>query len=619
VEPFINEQHAVENVDCSRLRAGVLVSGRYEIISHLGCGGMGTVYKARHVEIDRVVAVKFLHPRYASSLAAVKRFQREARLISALSHKNILTVYGFGEFEGVVYLAMEFVHGQSLGQIIKDNGPMQVNQALPLLLQICDAMSHAHSSEILHRDLKPDNVIVSVESDTRSVRVLDFGLAKFLGGMDTQRLTRTGEVVGDPRYMSPEQCQGQELDGRSDMYSFGCLMYELFTGKVPFDDDDVTAVMHKHLSTDPKSFSICLGLPAAIEAITFTAMAKDRRDRYESFGSVKEALKKFSDTPELAIEPPRRRRSQRTLLSARGITLCLLVLLLGLAGLARLAVSDGEWSAFSARVQYAFATNPTDRIKYCLSIADQYKRNSDYDSARSYYAEAAQLATRNAKLLLAARSYAALGDTYAAQNLQQQAGDSYAKSLSSVLQLVRKGEQGDELQDISISALRGLAKCEPLQAVQMADELSSAYDSQNMRGRARDVWKVVLAVTSNEVKPNILVSLGKLSFQDGRKDEATANFDRALNMTSDRHRRWSLMQIISSYLMTHGENALALVYLNRLLNETSGTAYPVMSELKSHIAECQSRIDRSTPAGHSSSKSKSAQTRSVELGAGSQR
>jgi serine/threonine-protein kinase len=262
------------------LARGVIIDSRYEILELLGAGGMGTVYKARHLDLNRLAAIKVLHPRYTADAGAVRRFQREARIISKLKHENILSIFGFGGFEQSVYLAMEYVQGVSLGQLVFERKAIQPGEALQYFVQIADAMQHAHDNGVLHRDLKPDNVmmVVSENSDV-SPRVVDFGLAKLLDGSDRQRLTRTGEVVGDPRYMSPEQCRGEELDGRSDIYSFGCLMYEVLSGQVPYDFEDPVAIMHNHVSSQPAPFARKQNLPLALESICFKAMTKNRNQR----------------------------------------------------------------------------------------------------------------------------------------------------------------------------------------------------------------------------------------------------------------------------------------------------------------------------------------------------
>lgn len=195
--------------------------------------------------------------------------------------------------------------------MIDARGAIPHSEAVHLLLQICSAMAHAHANGVLHRDLKPDNVMIIDEPGSPPVaKVIDFGLSKLVDGIPGQRLTRTGEVVGDPRYMSPEQCRGDLLDERSDVYSFGCLMYELLTGMIPFNAADPVAIMQKQLEEDALPFAPEREVPEALEAITFIALSKDRGDRYESFADITEALTKFVASPDMKVAVPKRRKNK---------------------------------------------------------------------------------------------------------------------------------------------------------------------------------------------------------------------------------------------------------------------------------------------------------------------
>ncbi|MFN8659904.1 MAG: serine/threonine-protein kinase [Candidatus Obscuribacterales bacterium] len=301
----MTDQFETDEATAQHLQTGTILDGKYEILSYIGCGGMGSIYKARHSELGNLVAIKIVHGRFAANPEAVKRFQNEARFIASLRHKNILTVYSFGSIDGLVYMAMEFVKGRSLSDRLYDVGPFTPAEALPIFLQVCDAMIAAHKVDVLHRDLKPANVMLVEESDgTVCAKVVDFGLAKLLDGGEGQRLTQTGEVVGDPHYMSPEQAQGGKLDARADVYSFGCLMYELLTGEPPFTADSPVAVLYKQISEHPQPFAQRRKLPAALEAITFTCMSKSAAQRYDSFATLQAVLSEFLQNPNLKVTAP---------------------------------------------------------------------------------------------------------------------------------------------------------------------------------------------------------------------------------------------------------------------------------------------------------------------------
>ncbi len=294
-EPLISNSHP-----SGVLRAGYILGDRYRIEGCIGAGGMGGVYKATHIELRNTVAIKVMHSRFSVDQNAVARFHREAKIISGLHHKNILSVYSFGSADGLLYLAMEFIDGRSLGDLIREQKlRSQKNNAIAILLQICDAMAYAHHQHVLHRDLKPDNVLITKADQT--AKVVDFGLAK-LTDEEMQRLTSTGLVVGDPRYMSPEQSQGKPVDGRSDIYSFGCLMYELLAGRCPFDADAPVAILFKQISENPELFADETNLSRSLQAITLQCMQKDPQLRYQSFEEIAVQLQILASDPDAKVE-----------------------------------------------------------------------------------------------------------------------------------------------------------------------------------------------------------------------------------------------------------------------------------------------------------------------------
>lgn len=285
-------------------KVGTTVDNKYLLTEYLGCGGTGSVYKAHHIELDNDVALKIMHARFSADAEAVKRFQREAQIIAELRHRNIVSVFAFGAVDGLLYMVMELLQGISLHQAIAESPSCSLTppEVLPILLQVCSAMTYAHQNGVLHRDLKPDNVIIVPQKDgTKIAKVVDFGLARLVDGSEIQRLTQTGEVVGDPNYMSPEQAQGHQLDGRSDVYSFGCLLYETFTGQPPFIADNPVVTLMKQVTSAPEPFAKRKNLPPALESITMKAMAKKPEHRFDSFETIADVLKQFSENPDMRI------------------------------------------------------------------------------------------------------------------------------------------------------------------------------------------------------------------------------------------------------------------------------------------------------------------------------
>ena len=219
---------------------GKEIAGQFRILQRIGSGGMGAVYKAEQPEMNRFVAIKILHPKYVSRPDLVSRFRREARAMSHLSHPNTARVYMYGQLEdGACYIVMEYLEGKNLAQITRAEGMLQPARAVNIMVQVCGALEEAHRQGIVHRDLKPENIFLTSQGGIADFpKVLDFGLAKV-----TERemrpgsliLTQEGMVFGTPEFMSPEQARGQTLDARSDIYSLGCILYEMLTGKLPFD------------------------------------------------------------------------------------------------------------------------------------------------------------------------------------------------------------------------------------------------------------------------------------------------------------------------------------------------------------------------------------------------
>ncbi len=255
------------------------IVGNYEIQRELGRGGMGVVYKANEQSLARVVALKVLPAHLSADDLFVKRFQREAKSAARLTHPNIVTVYAVGQHAGMHYIAMEYVKGRTISDIQREQGKFEVKEALELVAQAADALAFAHENDIVHRDIKPQNIMID---SVGRVKVMDFGLAKILAEHGTE-LTSQGALLGTPKYMSPEQCRGEELDPRTDVFSLGIMFYEMLAGKAPFTAETPIALVRQIIDTECTPLSTAIpGVPAPIEAIVSRMMAKDRAVRYGS-------------------------------------------------------------------------------------------------------------------------------------------------------------------------------------------------------------------------------------------------------------------------------------------------------------------------------------------------
>lgn len=260
---------------------GRIING-YLVQEEIGRGGMGVVFKAQQLSVDRAVALKFLSARVADDERVIARFMREAKAAGKLAHPNVVSVYDAGFAEGLHYIAMELVDGSSVRQKIKDNGPLSEDDALSIGAQMAEALRFAHDRGVLHRDVKPDNFLI----DRRGhVRLADLGLARFVGNPDITELTQDGTTLGTPQYMSPEQCKGVGVDARSDLYSLGASLYLMVTGKAPFDGGGPGAVIAKVLTEKPPPIrEVNPALSPAFVWLVETLMAKDPKSRFANAG-----------------------------------------------------------------------------------------------------------------------------------------------------------------------------------------------------------------------------------------------------------------------------------------------------------------------------------------------
>ncbi len=262
-------------------------NGRYKIIEKVGGGGMADVYRAEDQVLGRTVALKILHKQFASDEGFLERFRREARAAAKLTHPNIVSIYDVGEDGGVHFIVMEYVHGMTLKKLIQKDAPLSTEKVVHIAMQIAKAMEFAHEHEIIHRDIKPQNVIIT---DNGEIKVTDFGIAR-AGSSST--MTRTGAVMGTAHYISPEQAQGSIVGPTTDIYSLGVVMYEMATGELPFRGENPVSVALKHINDTPMPPRSVFGdIPPSLEGVIIKCMAKNPNERYRSAESVRDDLKR---------------------------------------------------------------------------------------------------------------------------------------------------------------------------------------------------------------------------------------------------------------------------------------------------------------------------------------
>ena len=275
---------------------GKVVSDRYRIIKKLGEGGMGAVYLAEHVFIEKKVALKVLSPEFARKADLTARFLQEAKSASRIGHENVIDISDFGlSSEGLVYFAMEYLKGQDLGQAVRASGAMSWSRAQPIVVQICKALGAAHAQGIIHRDMKPENVfLIDREGRPDFVKLLDFGIAKVqTEGDEGPKLTRTGMIFGTPEYMAPEQAEGKVCDQRADLYAVGCVINHLIAGQPPFQAENFVGMLTKHLLEQPKPPSTLnprMGIVPELDALVLKALSKQPDQRYQNMAELRAAV-----------------------------------------------------------------------------------------------------------------------------------------------------------------------------------------------------------------------------------------------------------------------------------------------------------------------------------------
>ena len=335
---------------------GVVLDDSYELLERLGEGGIGTVYRARRLRIGDEVAVKILHARFDPEPGAVERFRREARSAAAVNHPNVVSVHDFRQSQAngtPAYIVMELVRGRSLRELLRLEGRLSHERAVALMRDVCAGVGAAHRQGYVHRDLKPDNVIVEpapAEGERETAKVVDFGIAKMRDAAAELSLTQTGTVVGTPYYMSPEQCRGEEADERSDVYSLGAMLHEMLAGSPPFVSNSLHGLITKHLTEEPPAFAPQLNVPHALQAACRRALSKDPSQRQPNATALGRELQAalapraagdqlqahaMTTTPVVPAGPPPSWSAPREQKSggAKWLVVGLFVLLLGGAGL----------------------------------------------------------------------------------------------------------------------------------------------------------------------------------------------------------------------------------------------------------------------------------------------
>jgi len=301
------------------LTTGSTFAERYQIIEELGKGGMGKVYKVLDKEINAKVALKLINPEISADKKTIDRFRNELKLSRDITHKNVCRMYDLNKEERVYYITMEYVSGEDLKSFIRRAGPLGVGKTTFIAKQMCDGLAEAHKLGVVHRDLKPQNIMIDREGNAR---IMDFGIARSL---KAKGITGTGMMIGTPEYMSPEQAEAKEIDNRSDIYSIGVILYEMVTGRVPFEGDTPLSIAMKHKSELPQNpKELNAQIPDNISRLILKCLEKDKDKRYQNAEEV------FSDLAgiEEGIPSTERVVPKRKPITSKEITVTLWLLLL---------------------------------------------------------------------------------------------------------------------------------------------------------------------------------------------------------------------------------------------------------------------------------------------------
>jgi serine/threonine protein kinase len=267
---------------------GSTFASRYQIIEELGRGGMGKVYRVLDRKLNEEVALKLLKADIATDAITLERFSNEVKLARKIIHKNVGRIYHLSDEGGNYFITMEYVHGQDLRSLIRQAGQLTISKTLSIAAQVCEGLIEAHKLGVVHRDLKPNNIMIDKEGNAR---IMDFGIAHTI---KTERITDPGMIIGTPEYMSPEQVEAKELDQRSDIYSFGIILYEMLTGKVPFEGGTPISVAVKHLTTSPQQpIELNRGIPEDINRLIMKCIEKDRTKRFQDSKELLSEIKKL--------------------------------------------------------------------------------------------------------------------------------------------------------------------------------------------------------------------------------------------------------------------------------------------------------------------------------------
>ena len=519
---------------------GRTLSGKYRVVRELGSGGMGTVYLAEHTALKKLVAVKVLHPDLYVSAETIQRFQREGIAAGKFTHAGAIQIFDFDKDEsGVFYLAMEYVEGQTLGQLLRTESAIGVERAIDIIAQVLRVLAEAHTHGIVHRDLKPDNIMLLSSGVDDQVKVLDFGLSKLVDlPLEASLMTQVGRIMGTPQYMSPEQCAGKEVDARSDLYAAGLILHELLSGQPTFPGDSIPEILVKQTSQAPPSLVDThpeLQIPADLDSLIERALRKDPAERFDSAGEMLAALNA------VRLDHFRKPRSERPsrLPSRRALVLVALLLLVALAALASQSGLFSTLSRPHSDLLSALASEDrtAEESRYVQLLRDSRRalRQRDTDLALVTIEDAMRLPCRDAEaFLLRALIYTARSDRDAALADADEALRLFPRYAEVEAWRAWSSLEAHELEAADHSFDRALemrADC----ALALAGKGTVAWLSQQP-ALAEDFLKRAIVIDPEQAQAH--TALGMLELERDELDAAVSAFVRAKRADASSWRAW---------------------------------------------------------------------------------
>lgn len=511
-EPCIclNGREELDGVDKADPWIGTVLDGRYEILALIDTGGMSRVYKARHTSLGVVRAVKVIYRETAIGERSLKRFEKEARMIGNLSHPNLVACVDYGTAPGGrPYVVMEFLEGRTISQLLKGGVIFDEARAVKIFVQVCKGLHYVHEASILHRDIKPGNLmLINGANNEELLKVLDFGIAKIQDTTEIQKLTRTGEICGSPVYMSPEQAKGLSVDERSDVYSFGCVMYEMLSGNPPLMGENAIETIMMHLNEKPAV--ICTPskkrIAPGLEAVVMRCLEKEPHKRYKNLNELQHDLELLAGGDALMrLQVERALRAQRW---KRIHTVCLVALMVTYGGVKFLDFTTGSESwRLDVERSHSFYYDLDAAERYLQHALNKLPDNDVIDRNRA------------AIFMCWARLYDTRGDL--------QDAEKYFEHAEKYLQLYvkRSGGRG-ELTWLPLMAdvSDGLARCYR-KSQRLSDAETQAVRAVSSRRKVLSLDQPTNRMTNQRELANSLEWLGAIELDFGKYKEALAALD----------------------------------------------------------------------------------------------